>query len=438
MALGRRQFLQLTGLAALAAALPACGTGPLPEPDVTAAGFGENASGTVQMWTRGTLAAPVMANIDRFHASQSRLRIELTPVPDAQYVTKLATAIRGRRVPDLVDIDDINAMLFIYRDTFTDITPLVEKLPYRKVLSAGHLRLATRNGRYYGIPSMADNSVLLYNTELLHKAGVDPRRATKDFAGLLDAARRIRRLGGDVYGWSIAGNSPGVQGFVVQPHIWATGTDNIKGKVGAQRGHIEGNPALRKTLEFYRSLWREKLMPPANYADNGSTWGSDFRSGTIGLFPSNYGAAVLAADAAARKRTGVTLLCGPDGGSSFFDGGDNMCIPRGATNASGAWEFARFLLELPQQQRLPTGGYTPVRADALTPAFQRAFPLDTPQLRQIDRGYAPITLAYNLLFNQADSPFSIMFRKAVFDGDIDGALRDGQAGFDTILKQAQL
>ena len=46
--------------------------------------------------------------------------------------------------------------------------------------------------------------------------------------------------------------------------------------------------------------------------------------------------------------------------------------------------------------------------------------------------------AYNLLFNQADSPFIAMFRKAVFDGDIDGALRDGQRNFDTILSQAQL
>jgi multiple sugar transport system substrate-binding protein len=60
-------------------------------------------------------------------------------------------------------------------------------------------------------------------------------------------------------------------------------------------------------LEFYRSLWREDLLPRANFADNGSTWGSDFRAG-----------------------------------------GDNLCIPRGAENPSGAWQFAKFLLDLPQ------------------------------------------------------------------------------------------
>jgi multiple sugar transport system substrate-binding protein len=434
----RRQVLQLSGLAALSAALPACGSAILPEPDVTAAGFGENASGTVTMWCRAATAAGVQVTVDQFHAGQNRLRIDLTPVPDSQYVTKLATAIRGRRVPDLVDIDDINSMLFIYRDAFTDLTPLVAELPYRRVLSAGHLRLATRNERHYGVPYLADNSVLWYNTDLLAKAGVDPARAVGSLEALLDAARRVRRLGGDVYGWSIAGNSPGILGFVVQPHIWATDTDHISGPVGSQRGHIADNAALRRTLEFYRSLWQEDLLPRPNFADSGTTWGSDFRAGKIGFFPSNYSAVVLDADAATRKRTGVALLCGPDGGTSFFDGGDNLCMPRGAPNPSGAWQFAKFALDLPQQQQLPEGGFTPIRGDAATAEFARKYPLNLAPLRHIDRGYAPVTLAYNLLFNQADSPFIAMFRSAVFDGDIDGALREGQRGFDTILTQAQL
>jgi multiple sugar transport system substrate-binding protein len=31
-----------------------------------------------------------------------------------------------------------------------------------------------------------------------------------------------------------------------------------------------------------------------------------------------------------------------------------------------------------------------------------------------------------------------MFRRAVFDGDVDGALESGQRGFEQILEQAQL
>jgi multiple sugar transport system substrate-binding protein len=438
MAPTRRDFLQISGFAGLAAALSGCGSGILAEPAVDAAGFGENATGTVTMWCRGATAAGVKVVVDRFHASQDRLHINLTPVPDAQYVTKLATAIRSGEVPDLVDIDDINSMLFIFRGVFTDLTSLVNALPYKQSLSPGHLRLATSNGRIYGVPYLADNSVLWYNKQLLDRARVDPAKAVASLEGLLDAARRVRAVGPDVYAWSIAGNSPGVLGFVVQPHIWATGTDNLSGTVGSQRGHVEGNQALRKTLEFYRTMWQEKLLPPANFADAATTWGSDFRAGKIGFFPSNYAATVLSADAAGRGRTGVTLLPGPDGSTAFFDGGDNLCIPRGARNASGAWQFAKFALDVPQQQLLPEGGYTPVRSDAATGPFRQKYPLNLAPLDHLDRGYAPVTLAYNLLYNQPDSPFIAMFRRAVFSGDVDGALRAGQQSYDQILQQAQL
>ncbi|GGK77693.1 ABC transporter substrate-binding protein [Mangrovihabitans endophyticus] len=429
----RRELLQITGLAGAAAALDACGSAVLPEPD-----FAAPPARTVTMWCRAATVAGVQVVVDRFHQAQNRLRIDLTPVPDGQYVTKLATAIRGRRVPDIVDIDDINSMLFIYRDAFADLTDHVRALPYRDVLSPGHLRLATRDGRHYGLPYLADNSLLWYDTALLDRAGVDPATATTSLDGLLDAAGKVRRLGDDVFGWSIAANSAGILGFVVQPHIWATGRDQIAGEIGAQHGDIAGNPALRATLSFYRSLWREGLMSPGTIADAGTTWGSDFRAGTVGFFPSNYSAVVSAADAATRARTGVTMLCGPDGGAAFFDGGDNLCIPRGATNAAGAWQFARFALDVPQQQLLPEGGYTPVRADVNTPEFTAKYPLGTVPLDHLDRGYAPVTLAYNLLFNQADSPWIAMFRRAVFDGDLDGALEEGQTAFDRILRQAQL
>jgi len=208
--------------------------------------------------------------------------------------------------------------------------------------------------------------------------------------------------------------------------------------VGSQRAAVAENKEVRRTLELYRTMWREGLLPRPNFADTGATWGSDFRAGKVGLLPANYSVSVLSADKEAKARTGVKLLAGPDGGSAFFDGGDNLCIPRGAQNASAAWEFAKFALDVPQQSSLPTGGYTPVRSDVATAQFRRSYPQAVAPLDRIQRGYAPPTLAYNLLFNQPDSPWIAMFRRAVFDGDVDGALEAGQRGFEKILEQAQL
>ncbi|NAZ84815.1 ABC transporter substrate-binding protein [Kineococcus indalonis] len=437
MRLSRRRVLGLAGLAGTGALLPSCASN-LPEADVTAAGFGEDATGTVRLWCRAATVTGVRQVVDAFNASQEAVRVEVTPVLDAQYVTKLATAIRGGNVPDIVDIDDINSMLFIYRDSFTDLTPLVDGLDYVDALNPGQLGLATRDGRRYGVPYIADNSALFYNTELFERAGIDPLQATGSIDGMLEAARAIGGLDEQTYGWSIEGNSPGIQGFVVQPHLWAADQPNIVGEVGSQRGAIAGNDAVRRTFEFYRTMWEEGLMPQANYSGDGARWGADFREGRVGMIPANYSVAVLSAPEEARARTGVVLLPGPDGGRATFAGGDNLCIPRGAPNASGAWQFARFALDLPQQANLPAGGYTPVRSDAATPEYRSTFPLAVAPLDGIEEAYAPVTLAYNLLFNQADSPWGTAFRRAVFDGDLDGALEQGQEDFDRILEQAQL
>jgi multiple sugar transport system substrate-binding protein len=432
----RRGFLRLAGLGALAAGLPACSS-VLPAPDTTAPGFGTSATGTVRVWCRANTQTGLTALVEAFNASQDRLTVELTPIPDVQYVTKLATVIRARDVPDLVDIDDINSLLFVFRDAFTDLTDLIAQLDFADRLSPGHLALGTVGDRRYAVPYLADNSALFCNTRLFEQAGLDVDEATTDLGSLLDAARRITALGGGVRGWTFPGNAQGTLGFVVQPHVWAADTDLIKGDVGAQSGNVAGNEAVARMLEFYRALWVDGLAPPENFADDASRWGSDYLAGRIGMMPTNYSTITTDADPAIVAATTVRLLPGHAGGRAFFDGGDNMCIPRGATNASGAWEFVRFALDLPQQSVLPDGGYTPVRSDVATPEFAAKYPLVLPSLQAQDEGYAPKTLSYNEIYNQPDGPWLTMFRRAVFDGEIEAAMAEAQEGYDRILGQAR-
>jgi multiple sugar transport system substrate-binding protein len=436
MTTSRRGFLRLAGLGALAAGLPACSS-VLPAPDTTAPGFGTSATGVVRVWCRAATQDGLTGLVERFNASQDRLVVELTPIPDVQYVTKLATAIRARDVPDLVDIDDINSLLFVFRDAFTDLTDLIAQLDFADRLSPGHLALGTVGDRHFAVPYLADNSALFCNTRLFEQAGLDVDAATTDLDSLLDAARRITALGGDVRGWTFPGNSTGALAFVVQPHVWAADTDLLKGEVGAQSGNVVGNEAVGRMLEFYRALWVDGLVPPENFADDASRWGADFRAGRIGMMPTNYSTVTSDADPALVAATTVRLLPGPDGGRAFFDGGDNMCIPRGATNASGAWEFVRFALDVPQQSALPEGGFTPVRADVATPEFAAQYPLVLPPLLQQHEGYAPKTLSYNEIYNQPDGPWLTMLRRAIFAGEIEAAMAEAQEGYDRILGQAR-
>ena len=139
-------------------------------------GFGDDARGTVVVWCRAATAPATQLIAQRFNASHDGLKIKVNPIPDAQYITKVATAIRANDVPDLLDLDDINSTLLATHDALTDLTPLIDALPYQKRLSPAHLNLATLNGRNYAIPFAADVSMLFYNKELFRRAGITNRR----------------------------------------------------------------------------------------------------------------------------------------------------------------------------------------------------------------------------------------------------------------------
>jgi multiple sugar transport system substrate-binding protein len=131
-----------------------------------------------------------------------------------------------------------------------------------------------------------------------------------------------------------------------------------------------------------------------------------------------------------------TPLPGANGGYSTFDGGDDFVIPAAAKNASGAWEFIQWVMQTQQQDQYPSLGATPVRTDVLTPAFSAANPEDAVALKALAKGYAPVTLVYDQMFNQAGGPWFQMFTTAVYDGNMSLALQQGQSGLTRLLQQA--
>jgi multiple sugar transport system substrate-binding protein len=415
------------------AGLAACGTAVRPA-DVSANSFGDNARGTVVFWARSdtiTAAAPL---VKEFNATHSRLKVVMDPIQDTQAVTELATAIRGHAAPDLVDLNDIYMPIFTQLDAFYNLSSVVRKLPYSRALSPGHLALATYDKRIYGVPYLADLSVLWINKTLFKRAGLSPAKPPRNFRQILSDARKINALGHGISGFSFAGDCPGCLGFTTLPNIWAAGSNVIRGPVDNQTGEVAGNAAVSSLLKLYRALWREHLAPASDLTDTGATWGDDFTAGKVGIFPAGYGTLIVKVPPAKRSQFTDVALPGPAGGYATFDGGDDLAIPAGAKNASGAWEFMKWVLQIRQQDKLPAFGYTPVRSDTLTPAFERANPLDVVALKALAHGVAPATTAYNSIFNQAGGPWLSMFDTAVFNGRVVSAMATAQQGFNQLLK----
>ena len=437
MKLSARQTLTGAAAVMLLSAAAACSSSGSSAPSSngsSSASFGVNATGTVTFWARqatDTVAKPLVA---KFNATHKNLKVKLHLTQPNQASTELGTAIRAGDVPDLVGLNDINVPLFMHENALMNLTQYVNALSYKSSLSPGHLKLATQNGQYYGVPYLADLSVLWYNKTLFKKAGLDPSKPPASYAEIVSDAKKISALGHGISGFSFAGNCQGCLGFTMLPSIWASGQHLINGPLGNQTANVANNAPLKQILADYQQLWADHLVPVADQTQNGLTWGKDFEAGKVGILPGDYGiAATFTTPAQQAEFADAPLPAVSGGGSATFDGGDDFVIPNGAKNASGAWEFVTWALQQQQQSQYPSWGMTPVRSDVLTPAFKAANPYDAVALSALANGSVEYTLGYNAVFNAPGSPWFKMFEAAVYGGNVNSGISEGQSGIQSAL-----
>jgi multiple sugar transport system substrate-binding protein len=433
---GSNKKRTLTFCVIVAAALvsAACGSSSTTTSSTSTKAFGTNATGTVHFWARQATDGVAKAMVAGFNASHPHLHVVLHLTQPNEAVTELGTAIRAGSVPDLVGLNDINVPIFSHQNALENLTPYVNALPYKASLSPGHMKLATTNGVYYGIPYLADLSVLWYNKKLFKEAGLDPNSPPTSYAQILTDAEKIQALGHGIYGFSFAGNCQGCLGFTMLPSIWASGQHLINGPLGTQTANVANNAPLKDILGFYRQLWAKHLVPLNDQTQNGLTWGKDFESGKVGILPGDYGFAAAFTTPAQKAEFADAPLPAVNGGNyATFDGGDDFVIPKGSSNPSGAWEFVKWVEQTEQQSRYPSLGMTPVRSDVLTPAFQTANAYDAVALHALSHGSVEYTLAYNAVFNAPGSPWFKMFEDAVYNGNMSAALQEGQSGIQSTL-----
>ena len=428
----RRGYLSIAAaLAAGTLALTACSSSGSNSSSSSPSTFGVNATGTVHFWARQATDGPAIALVKEFNKTHKHLKVVLHLTPPNDDTSQLATAIRAGSPPDVVGLNDIDVPTFSHEGALMDLTKYINALPYKSSLSPGHLALATIGSKYYGLPYLADLSVLWYNKKLFSEAGLNPNDPPTNYAQIMTDATKISALGHGIYGFSFAGDCQGCLGFTMLPSLWADGVHMIKGPLGNQTVNVTSDAPLKTMLADYRTLWSKKMVPVNDQTQNGLTWGADFEAGKVGILPGDYGFATKMtnpsefADAPLPGVTGDTY--------STFDGGDDFVIPAGAANPSGAWEFIKWVLEPAQQQQYPSLGDTPVRSDILTPAFAAKNPYDAVALKALAKGSVEYTLAYDAVYNEPGSPWFKMFEDAVYSGNLSAGLQEGQSGIQSTL-----
>ncbi|WP_127473269.1 ABC transporter substrate-binding protein [Microbacterium sulfonylureivorans] len=425
----RRVTGGFVAVATAAALLTACSGGEA-APDASI--DDPNPTGTVQFWTRSVLDEWAQKVVAEFNATHE-VQVEITSITDDQIPTKLSAAFRTDNVPDVIAADPGQALPYITSGNYMDITEQVEAYAGGASITGPQLESTKWDDKYWGTPAFLDASVLLYNKDLFEQAGISGPPTNLD--EMLDSARKVSALGDEYYGLTLGGSCAGCLAFSTMPNFWSStgGALIIGADLDDQKAGAADNPGLKAMLEMYKAAWAEGLIPQAAQAETGATWNKDFQAGNIGIATGGLGS-YTSAPAEVKDSIGVAPLPTAEGGISTYLGGGNFGITAKAKNPAGAWQFIQFALAKEQQATLPEAGFSPVRSDLLDDAaFTAQYPYVVPAIEAAQTGFGVQTNYQAAIMNDATGPWLTMFQKAVFQGEVDAAIAEGQVGIQTIL-----
>jgi multiple sugar transport system substrate-binding protein len=412
---GRLTWLTMAVLLVLVAA--ACGD----------SGAGdESAPSELSVWVRQDTQAFYELLAEEYNKTHDT-KVVLTPIRQADFVTKVSSAAATGDLPDVLSTDVAFVKRFLDAGTYVEVTDRIDELPFADTILPAYLEASTKDGAQFALPAAIDVSSVFYNKDLFRRAGLDPNAPPSTWDEILQAARAINDLGDDVYGYYFAGRCGGCNGFTMLPMVWADG-----GEVVAMDSVSVDSPEVRALLEFYREMWADGLMPSGAETDGGESWISAFETGNVGIAP--YGSFAVSIFEKAPFDVGAFLIPGATGEVSSFAGGDVMGITQNVSNEDSAWDFIRWMLsDETQVDLIAANGFLVDRTDLADNKYSKENPLIALHNEAAAIAKVPDTAHFNELFTNPAGPWNQLMQGAVFDGDIDGALARAQTGFEEII-----
>ena len=388
------------------------------------------------MWERsGGNATVVERLVAAWNEKNPDRKIVLTFIPHTEMVPKLAQAIASGEVPDLMGLDLIYGPQFASAGQLEDVTSYFEGDPTIATASPGHIKVATYDGKLYGVPLYADVSALFWNKDLFRKAGLDPEKPPTSLQEIHDYAAKITGVEEGVYGYYLAGNCAGCNIFTFGPLIWASG-GKIEPLDAADEPLVGDN--IPKVLEWARMMHKEGLINPANQAENGETFALQFSSGKVGMMGTGNFQITLTREANPDMDFGITLLPGLEPGSSAsFAGGDIVTVPKGSKRVADAVDFMKFLLsdEIQVEVYAQMLNMT-TRGDMVDNKYYVEEPLIQNVAKAIEIGVTPYTLKFFELINSPQGPWLQMLQRVYYTDDpIDQIIADAKAQMKAIASE---
>lgn len=366
---------------------------------------------TLTLWTRAPLEAQANLLVDAYNASHEN-QVELTVVPNDDYVAKVGAAAGSDGLPDLFAADIVYTPNWVEQGLFQDLTENIDGLDFKDEINQGHLDAGTSGDSEYILPFVLDLSMLFWNKDLFEQAGLDPDVAPATLEEFADAAKAIQALNlPDTYGTATGLNCGGCTLFTWFPSIWADGEEAISPD-GTES--LLASDTAKEIYATWADLWESGAVLPSSQDEAGPTWTAGFTEGKVGL--QFYPATLLSST---EFDAGVAGIPGPDGGVSTFVGGDGIGVSKDSEKGAQAWNFLSWLMsEDAQVEVLAKNGDAVSRGDLADNQYSQQDERLVTINEVAAQGKTPIALNFQQAFNAPNSPWLSLVRNAVLgDGD---------------------
>lgn len=217
MALPRRQFLALSGLAAAAVGLTACGSNTgRPEAGASSAGA-TGAKPALSQWYHLYGEDGVEAAVKRYAAAYPDADVTVT-WNSGDHDKLVAAALLTNKVPDVFEFGNGPTLDMIKAGQVLDLTDTLGAAKDEFIPTV--IAPMIWEDKVWAIPQTVDMQMLYYRKSALEKAGVQPPTT---FAELVDAAKAVQTK--DMGGF-FAGNDGGL-GVLGSLLIWSSGFEYL-------------------------------------------------------------------------------------------------------------------------------------------------------------------------------------------------------------------
>ncbi len=400
--LSRRSFLKTSAQVTLAAGsvgatgsiLTACG-GSAPA---------SNAKATISFWHTYNITSPenktlVEKVIPAFHKQYPNITVKSQDIPYNSMLQKLIASVAGGSGPDVVRSD------IIWMPQLAKIRALVQMddiIAQRKnEFYDGPLATCTYKGHYYGLPLDTNTKVLIYNKDVMARAGLSMVPTTTD--DFKQACLKITALGNNTFGYA----EGGTYDWATLPWVWSFGGAITDDKFTKASGYIN-SPNSVASLQYLIDLYHTKALSPGILGGSNLAPADAIGKGKAGfIIDGPWMVPVFQQSYPTMKFDLATMPAGPNGQTASVIGGEDIAIMSSSKNVDAAKTFTQYMTSADAQKMMGTTGQMPVLKslanDSTLPAYFKIYneQLKTARPRTVSPNYPKISTTLGDAFDKA-------------------------------------